>query len=130
DTPCTMVCAIVWFEPGERHWHGASPTTAMTHIAIADCFPCFWPHLGDNLTSCPSCFDVGQGLIGQFEREDPIHDRSDGSGVDQSRDLGQLTAVRSHEKKRVVHSIAFCLRSNPIAQEARDPVHDPRGADV
>ncbi|MGZ9719464.1 (R)-mandelonitrile lyase [Rhizobium miluonense] len=25
---------IVWFEPGERHWHGASPTTAMTHIAI------------------------------------------------------------------------------------------------
>jgi len=22
--------------PGERHWHGASPTTAMTHIAIAE----------------------------------------------------------------------------------------------
>jgi quercetin dioxygenase-like cupin family protein len=27
---------IVWFEPGERHWHGASPKTAMTHIAIAE----------------------------------------------------------------------------------------------
>jgi quercetin dioxygenase-like cupin family protein len=27
---------IVWFAPGERHWHGASPTTAMTHIAIAE----------------------------------------------------------------------------------------------
>jgi quercetin dioxygenase-like cupin family protein len=26
----------VWFEPGERHWHSASPTTAMTHIAIAE----------------------------------------------------------------------------------------------
>jgi len=26
----------VWFEPGEKHWHGASPTTAMTHIAIAE----------------------------------------------------------------------------------------------
>jgi quercetin dioxygenase-like cupin family protein len=26
----------VWFAPGEKHWHGASPTTAMTHIAIAD----------------------------------------------------------------------------------------------
>src|SRR5215208_3912937 len=26
----------VWFEPGERHWHGASPTTAMTHIASAE----------------------------------------------------------------------------------------------
>ncbi len=25
---------VVWFEPGERHWHGASPTTAVTHIAI------------------------------------------------------------------------------------------------
>jgi hypothetical protein len=27
---------IVWFEPGEKHWHGASPTTAMTHIAIVE----------------------------------------------------------------------------------------------
>ncbi|CDZ52363.1 (R)-mandelonitrile lyase [Neorhizobium galegae] len=27
---------IVWFEPGEKHWHGAGPDTAMTHIAIAE----------------------------------------------------------------------------------------------
>ena len=27
---------IVWFEPGEKHWHGATDTTAMTHIAIAE----------------------------------------------------------------------------------------------
>jgi quercetin dioxygenase-like cupin family protein len=27
---------VVWFEAGERHWHGASPTTAMTHIAIQE----------------------------------------------------------------------------------------------
>ncbi|QFY60870.1 cupin domain-containing protein [Rhizobium grahamii] len=27
---------IVWFEPGEKHWHGASATTAMTQIAIAE----------------------------------------------------------------------------------------------
>lgn len=27
---------IVWFAPGERHWHGAAPDTAMTHIAIAE----------------------------------------------------------------------------------------------
>lgn len=26
----------IWFAPGERHWHGASATTAMTHIAIAE----------------------------------------------------------------------------------------------
>ena len=25
---------VVWFEPGERHWHGAAPMTAMSHIAI------------------------------------------------------------------------------------------------
>ena len=25
---------VVWIPPGEKHWHGASPTTAMTHIAI------------------------------------------------------------------------------------------------
>jgi quercetin dioxygenase-like cupin family protein len=25
---------VVWFAPGEKHWHGASPTVAMTHIAI------------------------------------------------------------------------------------------------
>jgi quercetin dioxygenase-like cupin family protein len=27
---------VVWFEPGEKHWHGAAPSTAMTHIAIAE----------------------------------------------------------------------------------------------
>ena len=27
---------IVWSPPGEKHWHGASPTTAMTHIAIQE----------------------------------------------------------------------------------------------
>jgi quercetin dioxygenase-like cupin family protein len=25
---------VIWFEPGEKHWHGASPTSAMTHIAV------------------------------------------------------------------------------------------------
>ena len=25
---------VVWFPPGEKHWHGAAPTTGMTHIAI------------------------------------------------------------------------------------------------
>ncbi len=24
----------VWFEPGERHWHGAAPGTAMVHLAV------------------------------------------------------------------------------------------------
>ena len=27
---------VVWFPPGEKHWHGASPHTGMTHIAIQE----------------------------------------------------------------------------------------------
>jgi quercetin dioxygenase-like cupin family protein len=27
---------IVWFPPGEKHWHGATATTAMTHIAVTE----------------------------------------------------------------------------------------------
>ncbi len=27
---------IVWFPPGEKHWHGAAPSTAMSHIAIQE----------------------------------------------------------------------------------------------
>jgi quercetin dioxygenase-like cupin family protein len=27
---------VVWIAPGEKHWHGAAPTTAMTHIAIQE----------------------------------------------------------------------------------------------
>jgi len=28
--------AVVWFPPGEKHWHGAPTTTAVTHIAIQE----------------------------------------------------------------------------------------------
>jgi hypothetical protein len=27
---------VVWIPPGEKHWHGATPTTAMTHVAIQE----------------------------------------------------------------------------------------------
>ncbi|MDJ1634158.1 cupin domain-containing protein [Agrobacterium rhizogenes] len=27
---------IVWFEPGEKHWHGAAPDCAMSHVAIVE----------------------------------------------------------------------------------------------
>ncbi|MGB8602472.1 MAG: cupin domain-containing protein [Rhizomicrobium sp.] len=27
---------VVWFAPGEKHWHGAGPETAMSHIAIQE----------------------------------------------------------------------------------------------
>ena len=29
---------VVWFAPGEKHWHGATPATSMTHIAIQESF--------------------------------------------------------------------------------------------
>src|SRR3954454_25315760 len=27
---------VVWFPPGEKHWHGAAPTTAMTHMSVQE----------------------------------------------------------------------------------------------
>jgi quercetin dioxygenase-like cupin family protein len=27
---------VVWFQPGEKHWNGATATTAMTHISIVE----------------------------------------------------------------------------------------------
>ena len=27
---------VVWFAPGEKHWHGASPSVAMSHIGIQE----------------------------------------------------------------------------------------------
>jgi quercetin dioxygenase-like cupin family protein len=27
---------VIWFPPGEKHWHGATPTTSMTHIAVQE----------------------------------------------------------------------------------------------
>ena len=27
---------VVWFSPGEKHWHGAAATTAMSHIAVQE----------------------------------------------------------------------------------------------
>ncbi len=27
---------VIWFAPGEKHWHGAAPTTAMTHMALQE----------------------------------------------------------------------------------------------
>jgi quercetin dioxygenase-like cupin family protein len=36
--PIKEICPgdVVWCPPGEKHWHGATPTTAMTHIAIVE----------------------------------------------------------------------------------------------
>jgi quercetin dioxygenase-like cupin family protein len=38
DGPVEEICPgdVIWTPPGERHWHGATPTTAITHIAIQE----------------------------------------------------------------------------------------------
>ncbi len=42
---------VVWFSPAEKHWHGATPTTAMTHIAVQEqlngSFVDWMEHVGD-----------------------------------------------------------------------------------
>ncbi|PYK47638.1 MAG: cupin domain-containing protein [Verrucomicrobia bacterium] len=36
--PVEEICPgdVVWFPPNEKHWHGATSTTAMTHVAIQE----------------------------------------------------------------------------------------------
>jgi quercetin dioxygenase-like cupin family protein len=38
DGPIEKICTgyVIWIPPNEKHWHGATPTTAMTHIAIQE----------------------------------------------------------------------------------------------
>jgi len=38
DGPVEKICPgdVIWIPPNEKHWHGATPTTAMTHIAIQE----------------------------------------------------------------------------------------------
>lgn len=38
EGPVETICPgdVVWFPPGEKHWHGAAPNTPMTHIAIQE----------------------------------------------------------------------------------------------
>ncbi|RED42572.1 quercetin dioxygenase-like cupin family protein [Rhodopseudomonas thermotolerans] len=43
---------VVWIPPGEKHWHGASPTNGMTHIAMQEAldgsFATWMEHVSDD----------------------------------------------------------------------------------
>ena len=57
---------VIWCRPGQRHWHGATPTTAMTHIAIQERLD------GKNVTWMEPVTDaVYQGAIATCERFKP-----------------------------------------------------------
>jgi quercetin dioxygenase-like cupin family protein len=49
--PTVEICAgdVVWCPPGHRHWHGATPTTAMTHIAVTGNFVTWMEHVPDEV---------------------------------------------------------------------------------
>ncbi len=34
--PCPRAARLLWIAPGEKHWHGAGPDTAMVHIALQE----------------------------------------------------------------------------------------------
>jgi len=41
---------VIWCPPGHRHWHGATPTTAMTHIAIQEALDGSFVHWMEHVT--------------------------------------------------------------------------------
>ena len=41
---------VVWFPPGQKHWHGTTPTTAMTHIPIQEALR--WEVVARNRRQC------------------------------------------------------------------------------
>ncbi len=41
---------VVWIAPGDKHWHGATPTTAMTHISIVEENPDQAPNWQEKVT--------------------------------------------------------------------------------
>lgn len=50
---------VVWIGPHERHWHGAAPDTAMTHIAIQEQRDGKTVTWMDNVTDAEYCGEAG-----------------------------------------------------------------------
>src|SRR5712664_4653504 len=82
-------------------------------------------HLDDDLAFCTPRFEVSPSLFGGFERENPIHDRTDDARFNEGCDLAQLLAVRSHENKRVANAVVLSLVPDAEAQKAHDLLQEP-----
>src|SRR6266487_959358 len=76
-------------------------------------------HLDDDLAFRASFFDVGHGLVGRFEGEDPVHDRLDDPGLDERSDLAELIPACPHEEERIAHLATFGRLPDPMTQNAR-----------
>src|SRR5215203_3120775 len=81
--------------------------------------------LDDDLALGPACFDIGQGFVGRFKREDAVHHGADDTRVDELRNLAQLTSVGLHEEKRVANSSSICLAPCARAQKPQDQLDEP-----
>jgi quercetin dioxygenase-like cupin family protein len=50
---------VVWIPPGEKHWHGASPTNAMTHIAMQEALDGVYSNWMEQVTDAEYSAKVG-----------------------------------------------------------------------
>jgi quercetin dioxygenase-like cupin family protein len=50
---------VVWIPPGEKHWHGASPTNGMTHIAMQEALDGVYSSWMEHVTDAQYSAEVG-----------------------------------------------------------------------
>ena len=51
---------VVWIPPGEKHWHGASPTNGMTHIAMQEALDGVYSNWMEHVTDAEYSAKVGE----------------------------------------------------------------------
>jgi quercetin dioxygenase-like cupin family protein len=65
---------VIWFAPGEKHWHGATPATAMSHIAIQEklngSFADWMEHVSDAQYRRSTEAQTGKPAVGGIQEED------------------------------------------------------------
>jgi 2-haloacid dehalogenase len=117
---------VIWFRPGEKQWHGAAPTTAMTHIAIQERLDgkvITWMEqvsdaqyrgldgrsapLADSATKPLIVFDVNETLL-DLESVAPLLEQI----------LGDKDAVRLWFANLVVYAEALTLAKAYVAYDA------------
>ena len=78
---------VVWFAPGEKHWHGAGATTAMSHIAIQEKLD------GKNV-------DWMEKVSDEHTRAEPRHEWASGSPAQSGRPRGRRAFFQSRPADR------------------------------
>lgn len=50
---------VIWIAPGEKHWHGASPTTSMTHVAMQEALDGVYSNWEEHVTDAEYSASIG-----------------------------------------------------------------------